>query len=174
MLAHASDVIRAIGFPIYYLILVSWAYHAAGKLRERGAKPEPYSAGWTLALFFIPILNVFMPPVVLQSLWKSSDWTVGTRRRARGTPWIVVWWFTLWLCKILYAVTEVSQRLFVEWSNRATLRPDSDRFKAMVEWNEQLASLLPTASFIEAAVWSLSLGLFIAFDARIRTRVEMG
>lgn len=174
MLAYTSDVIRAIGFPIYYLILVSWSYHAAGKLRERGAKPEPYSAGWTLALFFIPILNVFMPPVVLQSLWKSSDWTVGTRRRPRSTPWIVVWWITLWLCKILYMVTEVSQRLFLEWTTRGTLRPGTDRFEAMAKWNEQLADVIPTASFVEAAAWSLSLGLFIAFDARVRTRVEMG
>lgn len=173
-LAQTSDWIRAIGFPVFYLILVSWACHAAGRLRERKAKPEPYSGGWTLALFLIPILNVFMPPVVLQTLWKSSDWTVGTRRRPRGTPWIVVWWIALWLCKILYSVFEVSQRLFIEWLKSGSLRPGTDRYRAMLEWNEQLASLLPTASLIEAAVWSLSLGLFIAFDARVRTRVEMG
>ena len=174
MLAHASDGIRAFGFPIYYLILVSWAYRAAGKLRERGARPEPYSPGWTLALFFLPILNVFMPPIVLQSQWKSSDWTVGARRRPRGTPWIVVWWITLWLCKVLYTVTEVSERLFLEWTKRGTMRPGTDRFEAMVKWNEQLADVIPAASFVEVAAWSLSLGLFIAFDARIRTRVEMG
>lgn len=159
------------------IIAVSvWAYLAARDLALRNVAPAPPSPGWACAWFYVPLANFFMPAVMLQRLWKSSDWSTRGVRRAEKTMLIPIWWYGLVLCNLPGMLISGYGRYIGKERFLSAIfdknAPAMDR--AFVE----VLRVFERASFgiliAETVVWGIGLALFLMFGSRVRTRVEMG
>lgn len=55
------------------VLFVIWFYRAYENLRPLAA-PEPRrDSGWTLGAWFVPILNLVLPKLMLNEIWRGSD-----------------------------------------------------------------------------------------------------
>lgn len=184
-LVHSSGLLKyveATVVPFHFVkaaavIAVSvWAYFAARDLTLRNVTPAPPHPGWACGWFYIPVANLFMPVVVLQDLWKSSDWTTRGMRRPSGTMLIPLWWYGIAVCQVLLLIavgcrTYVrGERLFRVLATKDA--PAPDRF--LYEVQQWYIQATPVLFFVETAAWGIGLALFVMFAARLRTRVEMG
>jgi hypothetical protein len=68
-----------------------WLYRASANVHAMGAAGLNATPGFTVGMYFIPFLNLFMPPIVMSEMWRASanatQW-VSQRR----TPIIPIWW----------------------------------------------------------------------------------
>jgi hypothetical protein len=60
--------------PILFFLWLFLHFKKVGTLRKKYLELEdlPYSPIWAIAYWFIPVLNLWMPCLILQSLWKAS------------------------------------------------------------------------------------------------------
>jgi hypothetical protein len=172
LIAEIGTWLRMIGLPGVYLMTIVWSVRASQRLRQRVVAPEPYSTAATIAAFLVPVWNVFAVPAMLQRLWKSSDWAARNRRRPQGTAMIPISWTLIIVCSSVYAAVGAMPRFMIRGLQQRTL--DLESFKSLAQIHESFVKSLPVTSMIETAAWALTLGLFVAFDSRVRTRVEMG
>ena len=83
---------------VFFLI---WFGHAYGNLTRLGVKGIGYHPAWAVASFFIPGVNVILPPIIMFELWKASS------SRIKEQPWSdfmgsiqVNCWWTAWLISL--------------------------------------------------------------------------
>jgi hypothetical protein len=62
---------------------LAWVYRAAANLPALGVASRPLEPGLAVALFFVPLGNLFAAPWVLHALWAGSDPTPPPERRSR-------------------------------------------------------------------------------------------
>jgi len=67
--------------------------HAAHQNLARLHVPMRHGSGRAIVMFFIPIANVLLPPVILAEVWSGSAPTSKLRRIRRVTREIIAWWF---------------------------------------------------------------------------------
>jgi len=88
------DLLVAIGTGIVFLC---WLHLCYRNLRALAVDDPPYTPGWAVGSWFIPVLNLFRPYQVVAGLWRTTavpgtegdDWR---RRPASGL--VAVWWLT--------------------------------------------------------------------------------
>lgn len=165
-LSHAYHWSHYVALPAVYVMLGYWGGRAALRLLDRGITPPPYSPGLTATSLLVPAFNLVMAPLALQRLWKSSDWAARNNRRPQPTAMIPVWWFPAVAGECLFYSDQITRIMVDPSVRRGRL--------VMQRLEEFLPSILPTAAVLDAAVWTLGLALFVMFDSRVRTRVEMG
>ncbi|HYD14716.1 MAG TPA: DUF4328 domain-containing protein [Allosphingosinicella sp.] len=82
------QLVTAVGSLILFLL---WFYRANANVRAMGADGLTGSPGLSVAWFFIPIVFLFMPFVVMRDTWKASasprDW-----QGQPTAPLIGFWW----------------------------------------------------------------------------------
>ncbi|OGO01862.1 MAG: hypothetical protein A2Y72_05660 [Chloroflexi bacterium RBG_13_53_26] len=96
-----EDVQAAIGtfqfvaFIVTTVFFLIWIYRTHGNLPRLGSRNLQYSPAWAIAGFFIPFVNLVLPFLVVQEIWKASD-----PRRIDGFSWkdtplslrVLFWW----------------------------------------------------------------------------------
>lgn len=80
---------------IAWLLFFVWVYRTSANAHVMGADLD-YSAGLSVGAFFIPFLNLFLPPLMMSGLAKSSVQVLNWRDQK--TPLLVPCW---WLAHIL-------------------------------------------------------------------------
>ncbi|MBN8628530.1 MAG: DUF4328 domain-containing protein [Planctomycetes bacterium] len=172
LIAEIGTWLRLIGLPGVYLMTIIWSVRSSQRLHELMVVPSPYSTGWTIAAFLLPVWNVFAVPVMLQRLWKSSDWAARNRRRPQRTAMIPISWALIVVCSSVYAAVGALPRLMIRGLHKDQMGLET--FKLLAQIHDHFVKALPVTAIVETVAWGLTLGLFLAFDSRVRTRVEMG
>ncbi len=71
-----------------------WLHRASGNARALGIENLPTSPGLAVGYWFVPFLNLIMPPKVVADLWRASaaEAEPGTWQDAAVPSWIILWW----------------------------------------------------------------------------------
>ena len=100
-----------------------WFHRVQKNLPALGGRELKYTPGWAVGGFFVPFLNLVRPIQVMREVWHGSDPSGLERdgapdgpmiRNQLGTPWLVSWWW------ILFIVSHLVGRVFM----RTRLTPD--------------------------------------------------
>jgi hypothetical protein len=81
------------------LLYLNWLWRAHGQ----AAKPQRFHRSWVIAGWFCPIVNLWLPPLLVHDMWVSSG-----RHRLAERHWIgavvTAWWLSLlvsvWLLRL--------------------------------------------------------------------------
>jgi hypothetical protein len=63
---------QLVAFAASAIVFLFWLHRAYKNLRPLGAEPR-YSPAWAVAAFLIPLVNLFLPFLILQETWRASD-----------------------------------------------------------------------------------------------------
>jgi hypothetical protein len=80
-----------------------WLHRTAANVRALGATGLTFTPGWSIAWFFVPIANLFMPLRVMRELWRASHDPAHWAALA-AAPIVGWWWFA-------FLVDEAAERL---------------------------------------------------------------
>ncbi len=74
-----------------------WLHRVSGNARALGIDDLPTSPGLAVGYWFVPFLNLIMPPKVVADLWRASaaEAEPGTWQDAEVPSWIILWWLLL-------------------------------------------------------------------------------
>lgn len=88
-------IVQFLLFIVAALVALRWIYLANANARARGAQDMMVSPGWAVGWFFVPLMNLVMPYMMMRELWKASarpgDWQMEP-----APPVILLWWI-LWV-----------------------------------------------------------------------------
>lgn len=84
------------------VVALCWLHRARRNLDDLGAEGLEYSPGATVAWFFVPVANLWLPWVATSQLWKASADPQGRWDQA-GPGWVPVAWWATWLLSNLGA-----------------------------------------------------------------------
>ena len=68
-----------------------WVYRVCWNTHVLGGVNLPYTPGWAVGWFFIPLANIVMPCLVMQSIYKASKHPVQWRK-VGASKLILAWW----------------------------------------------------------------------------------
>lgn len=83
-----------VGTAIAFLV---WFSRAHANLVTRRLPHLQHTAGWVIAGFFVPVVSLFQPCLVMNEVWRGSA-TLGRGgpavawRSTATSPWVLVWW----------------------------------------------------------------------------------
>jgi len=91
-----------------FTTFVAWVYVTFRDLAQQGARTR-YQPGWALGGFFVPLLNLIWPYLVVRDAWRAA---AGLRQQAgaggsaqRPTPLVVkLWWALMMITVVIGAV----------------------------------------------------------------------
>jgi len=99
---HASDgnafpITQVVGYVAvaFLVVVIIWQWRSQTNARALGRDGARVSPGWGIAGWLIPLVNLVLPYLVFQDLWRSSDEQSepGTHWRALpGSPLVTAWW----------------------------------------------------------------------------------
>ena len=90
---------------------VAWLYRVTKNLPALGVSDPDVTPGWAIGCWFVPIVNIIAPCIVVLRVWRASDpgATAGRAGGARGWPLLFAWWgafmvltgagLTVWLAR---------------------------------------------------------------------------
>jgi hypothetical protein len=105
-------IAQVVAFAGSGIVFVFWLHRAYANLKALGGEPR-YSPAWAVAAFVVPVVNLFLPFLILQEVWRASDpETVDTKgakalnivvEDSSKSLLVVVWW-GLWLLTVIDGV----------------------------------------------------------------------
>ena len=102
-------VLQFLLFLVCAVVTLRWIYVANVNARAMGASDMMVSPGWAAGWFFVPLMNLFMPFVMMRELWKASsrpsDWQMEA-----ASPAILGWW-VLWIASGVFGVISFATAL---------------------------------------------------------------
>lgn len=119
------------------VVFLSALYRANSNAHDLGAADLPYTPGWTVGWFFVPIMSLFKPYLAVRETWRASDPAHRDWKENRGSALLSVWW-TLWLSSI------VIDRVSMALGGGAVTIPDLKAATAVTMFAE-VVSLVLTA-----------------------------
>jgi hypothetical protein len=139
----------------FFLWLWRMSWNANNLMQAQGVRNSP---GWAIGAFFVPVLNLFLPCVVLQELWQSSD--PGATRNGhawKNSPcsWVVRSWWLLCLAGLILGNVAVNIHSEVLLERRPGLRPFNPLHHTPVE--ATIAWGLANLCFLAAALAQIYL-----------------
>jgi hypothetical protein len=82
-------------FLVAMVVALRWIYLANANARALGAQDMMVSPGWAVGFFFVPLMNLVMPYVMMRELWKASakpgDWQI------EPSPGAILLWWIFWV-----------------------------------------------------------------------------
>lgn len=107
-----ARIAQAVAFAASGIVFLFWLHRAYANLKALGGEPR-YSPVWAVAAFVVPVVNLFMPFLILQEVWRASDPETVDAKGAKAlnivvedsskSLLVVVWW-GLWLLAVIDAV----------------------------------------------------------------------
>jgi hypothetical protein len=105
-------IAQAVAFAASGVVFLFWLHRAYANLKALGGEPR-YRPAWAVAAFVVPVVNLFLPFLILQEAWRASDPETVDAKGARAlnivvedsskSLLVVVWW-GLWLLAVIDAV----------------------------------------------------------------------
>ncbi|GAB4583916.1 DUF4328 domain-containing protein [Nocardia sp. IFM 10818] len=96
---------------VFGILLVIWLYRARANAELLCGAPHRLSRGWVFA-GFLPIVNWFAPPIVLDDVQRASDpGTAPNSARLPAnstTPLVVLWWASWFLSVLLWCIGSIA------------------------------------------------------------------
>jgi hypothetical protein len=133
-------------------LFLAWIHRVYGNVRALGAVRLRFSPRWAVGTFFVPVLNLVWPFLLVREIWTSSDpaRSGDPMPRPGGTPPWIAWW---WGCVVVASVLDPGfWRLWEDTSARFAVGGSSLR--------------LVLAQLAEAAAAVLGIVVVRAIDGR--------
>lgn len=92
--SSVGDAIVIIATAILYL---RWVYLSKRNAMVFGGSRIAYGAGWSVGLFFIPVLSLWKPYVSAQETFRASNPDYGQNWQEAPCPGLLGVWWALWL-----------------------------------------------------------------------------
>ncbi len=99
-----EQVISQIYLPsviVTMVIFLVWVFMSSRNAHALGARGMEYSPGWTVAWFFIPIANLWVPYKGVKEIFQASDPAHTDDWHHSETPFTLPIWWALNICSIL-------------------------------------------------------------------------
>lgn len=107
------------------LLFIFWFHRAYTNLPAVGATGLPYSPGWAVGAWFVPLLNVVWPKRMMDAIWKASDPGAppeqGESWRSRRTPSVLTWWWFFLIAMVIFAANWGLEGETIEQVQRSTI-----------------------------------------------------
>lgn len=87
--------LQAPAFVIGVVALLYWVYQAYTALRSWAGRPTRFTPGWSVAFWFIPILNILRIYQVVKELWVTSEADPKTPTSPRVGLWYLAYYATV-------------------------------------------------------------------------------
>lgn len=88
-------IVQFLLFIVAAIVALRWIYLASANARALGAQDMMVSPGWAVGWFFVPLMNLVMPYMMMRELWKASakpgDWQI------EPSPAAILLWWILWV-----------------------------------------------------------------------------
>ena len=97
LLSGIAVVLYFIILMFCFVVFLMWLYRARSNLPALGADDVRWSPGWSIAMWFIPIMSLFRPYQVVKETWQASDPGSLPGWRRDPPPDIFGWWWGLFL-----------------------------------------------------------------------------
>ncbi len=85
------------------LLLVRWMYVGHRNLEALGHDQLDTKAVLAVLGWFIPVLNLFCPFIVMREIWWRSDPMAGNTRDSARSSDLVLWWWMVWVSALVTA-----------------------------------------------------------------------
>jgi len=85
------------------VLFIIWFYRAYRNLRRLGAPGPRRSVGWTIGAWFVPILDLILPKLMLNEIWRGSDPETSDPTRVRIPAFHTLWW-SVWVAAFVLAI----------------------------------------------------------------------
>jgi len=98
-------LLQGLVFLATAVLFIIWFYRAYTNLRPLGG-PEPrHGVGWTIGAWFVPVLNLILPKLMLNEIWRGSEpeSSGGAGEKATVPAFHHVWW-AIWVLGFVLAV----------------------------------------------------------------------
>ncbi len=92
-----SSIADAIVILATAVIYLRWVYLTKRNAMVFGGSRIAYGAGWSVGLFFIPVLSLWKPYVSAQETFRASNPDCGQNWKDAPSPGLLRVWWALWL-----------------------------------------------------------------------------
>ncbi len=98
-------------FVVLVVVFLMWLHRIRKNESYLDITGTRFSTGWSIWVWFIPIMNLFRPYQIVKEAWQASapDASADEWRQSAVSP-LLGWWWALWL--IGSYVANISTRLF--------------------------------------------------------------
>ncbi|MCA9038778.1 MAG: DUF4328 domain-containing protein [Planctomycetaceae bacterium] len=102
-----------------FILFLVWVNRACKNAHALSVHHEmPYTSGWSVGWFLIPIANLFMPARVISAIWNHSNPDTNLEGEKTQNSVVGMWW-KLWVINKI--VDQISSNDFFELSTQRTL-----------------------------------------------------
>jgi hypothetical protein len=93
--APLLQIAASVAGLVLVILFCAWVAQAYRVFRWRGDARYYHSPFWAVAFFFVPVVNLWMPLVVISEMWRGTDpRQTDPKRAGKG---LVVWWWLVYL-----------------------------------------------------------------------------
>ncbi len=103
MMDWIPDALNLLSIAVRLTAIITflmWIHRAHGNLPSLGAVNLEFTPGWAVGYFFIPVLNLIWPYLIVSEIWRGSDpakYNSISGRYLRSSSWLVARWWGLFL-----------------------------------------------------------------------------
>ena len=137
-----TGIMQLIPFLLSSIVFLVWINRASKNLRAFGGPTPRFSSGWAVGYWFVPILNLFRPFLVVREIWERSAEAAG--KPGASTATVGLWWM-VWL---IYCI---AQRAFSA-SLRQAESQDQTELIAGLRFSTQIGIASDSASIVAAVL----------------------
>ena len=97
-------ILQGLLFIAAAVLFIIWFYRAYKNLGPLNAPPPRRGSGWTIGAWFVPILDLILPKLMLNEIWRGSEpEPSGDPGKAAIPTFHTLWWAT-WVLGFLVAI----------------------------------------------------------------------
>jgi hypothetical protein len=98
-------------FILTAIVFLTWIHRANRNVRALGASGMQYTPGWAVGFYFVPLLNLWKPYLVMREIWQASV-RAGNWQSVPSSP-LLGWWWALYIVSAMLnrAATQFDKRV---------------------------------------------------------------
>jgi len=89
-----TSAITFIVIVVLGVLFLSWVYRISANAHAMGAEGLHFGAGSSVALFFVPVLNILLVPFMMDELWRAGLSVTDWKKQEHGRL-VLVWWLLM-------------------------------------------------------------------------------
>lgn len=98
-------LLQGLLFIAVAVLFIIWFYRAYKNLDPLGAPKPRHAVGWTIGAWFVPILDLILPKLMLNEIWRGSEpEAAGEAEGTAPVPLLHHLWWAVWVVGFLVAV----------------------------------------------------------------------
>jgi hypothetical protein len=107
---RVTSQLDALVFIASSVVWLVWLYKSYASLTHLGARRTRHTPGWAVFVWFVPVLNLFVPFQVVRELWLRSAVLNATEPDWGEQILLISGWWALWLLSNLAGLVAGAQR----------------------------------------------------------------